>query len=410
MSVVTIFSASYCHGDEIAEKVTQELGYECVSEEIVEEASRCFGVPHEKLIRAMHGPPSFFNNLTRERERSVAYIKAALAECLKKDNVVYHGFAGHLLPDGINHVVKVCVVADRESRLNLAARTKGVRESEAARMIEKDDEQRGQWTQYLFDLGPWDKSLYDIKIPIHTMSVDDAVRMICDNVKKPDIATTSASDQAISDFALAAKVNIALVEKGHDVEVSCQRGNVTITINKFVWRLQHLQEKLKEIAGSVPGVKDIETRKGARVEQPAIYPKYDFQAPANVLLVDDEKEYVLTLSERLRMRDIPAQVAYNGEEALSFVQKEQTDVVVLDLMMPGIHGLDVLRQLKKEHPDTEVIILTGHGSEKDEEVARELGAFAYLQKPVDINKLAQTMKEAYEKIQKKSLPNEESTD
>ena len=75
--------------------------------------------------------------------------------------------------------------------------------------------------------------------------------------------------------------------------------------------------------------------------------------------------------------------------------------MVLDLKMPGIDGLEVLRQVKKSHPETEVIILTGHGSEKEEELAIELGAFAYLQKPIDIDKLSETMKNAYKKIREK---------
>jgi DNA-binding response OmpR family regulator len=91
-------------------------------------------------------------------------------------------------------------------------------------------------------------------------------------------------------------------------------------------------------------------------------------------------------------------VAYDGEEALSLVKSEEPEVMVLDLKMPGIDGIEVLRRMKKEHPNVEVIILTGHGSEREKELARELGAFAYLEKPVDIDVLSQTMKEAYRKL------------
>jgi len=75
--------------------------------------------------------------------------------------------------------------------------------------------------------------------------------------------------------------------------------------------------------------------------------------------------------------------------------------MVLDLKMPGIDGIDVLRRIRAEHPNIEVIVLTGHGSEKDEETCMELGAFAYLQKPVDIEKLSQVMQEAYSKVRAK---------
>lgn len=76
--------------------------------------------------------------------------------------------------------------------------------------------------------------------------------------------------------------------------------------------------------------------------------------------------------------------------------------MVLDLKMPGIDGIEVLRRLKKEHPGIEVIILTGHGSEADREMCMQLGAFAYLKKPVDIDVLSQTMREAYAKIRAKA--------
>jgi DNA-binding NtrC family response regulator len=75
--------------------------------------------------------------------------------------------------------------------------------------------------------------------------------------------------------------------------------------------------------------------------------------------------------------------------------------MILDLKMPGIDGIEVLRRVKQTHPDTEVIILTGHGSEKEKQLAFELGAFAYLEKPVDIELLSATIRKAYEKVSRK---------
>lgn len=114
-----------------------------------------------------------------------------------------------------------------------------------------------------------------------------------------------------------------------------------------------------------------------------------------ILLVDDEQEFVNTLSERIQMREIGANVALNGEQALEFVDNEVPDVMVLDLRMPGIDGIEVLRRVKKQYPDVQVIILTGHGSEKDEEEARRLGAFDYLQKPVEVDTLVTRIRKAY---------------
>jgi len=114
-----------------------------------------------------------------------------------------------------------------------------------------------------------------------------------------------------------------------------------------------------------------------------------------ILLVDDEEDFVKTLSERIKMRDLGSDIALNGEEALKLVDNEVPDVMVLDLKMPGIDGMEVLRRVKKAYPDVQVIMLTGHGSEKDEKDARRLGAFEYLQKPVDIDKLVQYIQRAY---------------
>ncbi len=114
-----------------------------------------------------------------------------------------------------------------------------------------------------------------------------------------------------------------------------------------------------------------------------------------VLLVDDEEEFVKALAERLKMRDLQSDLVYDGEQALDFVEKKEPDVMVLDLKMPGIDGIEVLKQVKKAYPRIQVIILTGHGTEKDEERACNLGAFDYLQKPVDVDRLVDRIKKAY---------------
>ncbi len=116
-----------------------------------------------------------------------------------------------------------------------------------------------------------------------------------------------------------------------------------------------------------------------------------------VLLVDDEEQFVETLADRLEMRDLDATVAHDGEEALSAVKEQEPDVIVLDLKMPGMDGIEVLKRVRKAYPSVEVIILTGHGSEKDEEAARRLGAFDYVKKPVDLDTLVPRIRNAFKK-------------
>ena len=113
-----------------------------------------------------------------------------------------------------------------------------------------------------------------------------------------------------------------------------------------------------------------------------------------VLLVDDEEDYVRTMAERMEMREVGSEVALNGEQALAMVEGDIPDVMVLDLKMPGMGGLEVLERVKKRYPRVQVIILTGHGSDAEELEARRLGAFDYLNKPVDINDLMERVREA----------------
>ena len=115
-----------------------------------------------------------------------------------------------------------------------------------------------------------------------------------------------------------------------------------------------------------------------------------------VLLVDDEVEFVTTLAERLRLRELKVDTVFDGTQALAFITKTEPDVIVLDLKMPGLHGIDVLREIKKTRPKIQVIILTGHGTDQDEAEARKLGGFDFLRKPAEIDLLVRKIKEAFQ--------------
>jgi DNA-binding response OmpR family regulator len=100
------------------------------------------------------------------------------------------------------------------------------------------------------------------------------------------------------------------------------------------------------------------------------------------------------------MRELDSAVVYDGESALELAREDEPDVMILDLRMPGIDGIEVLRRVKKIHPAIEVIVLTSQGSEADKKICMELGAFAFLSKSVDIDELSRTIKAAHEKIRR----------
>jgi DNA-binding response OmpR family regulator len=113
-----------------------------------------------------------------------------------------------------------------------------------------------------------------------------------------------------------------------------------------------------------------------------------------VLLVDDEVEFVTTLAERLELRGLAPRVCHDGESALKAVAQEAPQVVVLDVMMPGMKGLDVLQRIKESHPAVQVILLTGQGKTRDGIEGMKLGAFFYMMKPLDLDELIAKMGEA----------------
>jgi CheY-like chemotaxis protein len=235
-------------------------------------------------------------------------------------------------------------------------------------------------------------------IPTDKLNPEEVVQLVEKNLNRDIVRPSPESKQAARDFLLAAQAGVALAREGHNVGATAQKGVVTLTINKHVLMLSRLEDELRSIVSQVPGVLGVETRVGQGFHQEDIYRKFNFEAPSKVLLVDDEREFVQTLSERLLLREMGSAVAYDGESALSLIKEDEPEVMILDLKMPGIDGIEVLRRVKNSHPEVEVIILTGHGSEADRETCLNLGAFAYLQKPVDIDLLSETLKKANEKI------------
>jgi len=403
VSVITLFSGAFCKDDIIIDEVVASTGFKPITDKVVvAEAAKASGLDEEKVRRAFTARTSVFNKFTHEKERAIAYLKLALAGILSEENLLISGYCAQLVPATISHVLRVCLIADLEFRTAVAADAEGLTENEAVRVIRREDEDRMTWVEFLHNSSdPWDTSLYDLVIPMHKTTTEQASALIQHNVLKEVVSSTRSSRKAIADFYLSAQIDVALSREGHQVAVSAEDGKVTLTINKHVLMLSRLEEELKSIVTKIPGVRSVETKTGKDYHQTNIYRKHDFKVPAKVLLVDDEREFVQTLSERLQLRSMGAAVAYDGESALDLVRNDDPEVMIIDLKMPGVDGMEVLKKVNETRPEIEVIVLTGHGSGVDRERCMELGAFAYLQKPVDIDKLSEILKQAHEKIRRK---------
>jgi two-component system, OmpR family, response regulator CpxR len=403
MSVITIVGAAFSNKLAVIKELTATSAYQTIDlQKIVAAAVASSGMNEGKILAAFSAKTSVFNRFTHEKERSVAHLRLALAGLMTGDQLLITGPVSFLIPDKISHVLRVCLVGELKFRIHEAMEREGVAEKSALQQIRQQDEDLAAWVKML-NRGedPWAAGLYDIVVPMDKTNAAAAAALILEKSTSDVVAKTAHSQAALGDFLLAAQVDVKLAQEGHNVSVDARKGAITLTINKNVLMLSRLEEDLKSIVEKVPGVESITTRIGEGFHQPDIYRRYDFEMPSKVLLVDDERDFVQTLSERLIMRDMGSAVAYDGESALTMIADEEPEVMILDLRMPGIDGIEVLRQVKSTNPDIEVIVLTGHGTEKDKDLCMELGAFAFLQKPVDIQLLSQTLMKANEKVQSK---------
>jgi CheY-like chemotaxis protein len=275
----------------------------------------------------------------------------------------------------------------------------GMSEGEALKVLHKSDEDRIFWTRSILEKDdPWDASTYDMVIPTDKMTPEEIADLVKKNLGTDILKTLAQDEKAIQNFLLASQVETALAKEGHFVAAEADAGAMTLTINKKVLMLEKLEKELQSIAVTIPGVKSVRTKVGGKFYQADVYRQYDLEVPSKLLLVDDERQFIQTLSDRLRLREIGSVVAYDGENALEMIKEEEPDVMILDLKMPGIDGIEVLKRVKQTKPHIEIIILTGQGSEADKKLCMELGAFAYLEKPVDVTVLSETIKKANEKI------------
>ncbi len=138
MAIITISRGSYSKGKEVAEGVAARLGFECVSRDILLEASDQFNVPEIMLLHAIQDAPSILDRFSHGKIAYITYIQSALLEHVKRGNVVYHGLAGHILLKGMERVLKVRIIADPALRVAVVMERERVDEKEARRRIAKD--------------------------------------------------------------------------------------------------------------------------------------------------------------------------------------------------------------------------------------------------------------------------------
>jgi cytidylate kinase len=260
MPVITISRGSYSRGKEIAEKVAAKLDYDCISRDLLLEVSKEHNVPEIKLAHAIHDAPGILARLDRKKEKYIAFIKSALLNHLKADNVVYHGLAGQFFVKNVPHALKVRVLANMEDRIRLEMERKGIDADKARRILEKDDEERRKWSQTLYGIDTADSSLYDLVVHIKQLTVEDTVDMICGCVSKEQFKTTPESQRLIENLALSAAIEKALSDVWTDITVCVENQTAFVETQAPVRAEEMLIKEIRDVAGTFEGISDVKVK------------------------------------------------------------------------------------------------------------------------------------------------------
>lgn len=392
MAIISIFHHHTSLDKKIIQKLQERTKYALLDDDlVVETAARMSGFKKEKIKTAFTSKTSVFHSFTHEKDCSIAYLKLALADGIGSKGIILHGYCALLLPLNFPNTVRIALKPAIFSSATPVDRTPASLEADC-----------GVWVKTIHQKeNPWDASLYDLSFETDRVSPDQ----LADNILEYQSKFTEMEKsglQAVEDFKLSSIVNARLIKSGHNVGVRAGNGAILITINKPVLMLNRVEDDIRSIVEKVDGVKSVQVEVNLASENGDAYQPFNRDLPSKVLLVDDEREFVQTLSERLQMREMGSAVVFDGQSALECMKNDDPEVMIIDLRMPGIDGIQVLREVKQQKPEIEVIVLTGHGSEKDKATCMELGAFAYFQKPVDIDRLSDALKQAHRAIQKRT--------
>jgi cytidylate kinase len=260
MPIVTISRGSASGGSLLAESLATRLGFDIISREEIIQKAAVFGASEAKLEKALLEPPGFWDRFKHDRRRYLIFIREALCERAQKDDVIYHGNAGHLLLRGISHVVRIRLIAPLPIRSRILVDREGMSQEQAAALIEKRDAQRQAWTQLLYGVDWLHPSLYDLVINLETMNMESAVEISAAAAARKEFMATAESRKAMDDLLLATRVQAALAADeataSAEVEVEADSASGNISLKGKV-RPASMVNKILETAGKVAGVNNV---------------------------------------------------------------------------------------------------------------------------------------------------------
>jgi len=245
MAIITISSASYHQRKEIAEKLADQLNCTCIARDVLLETSKEFNIPEVKLISALHDAPSILEKMTYGKERFLAYIKLKILEAVQKDNVIYHGLAGHFFFKGIPHVLKVRFIANPEKQVKEEMERHNITEEAARSIITKNDAARRRWASHLHGTDTFDAHLYDLVVNGDCISVEGAANIITHTASRPCFETTPETMAMLKDLLLCARVESLLIQSYPRGKCRIVDGVAHITVHDSVSKAKKIEDAIR---------------------------------------------------------------------------------------------------------------------------------------------------------------------
>lgn len=255
MSIITISRGTFSGGRDLAECLAQKLGYPCISREVIVEAAERYGASEAALSQALNHAPSLIDRLKSERNRYIAYIRAALCQHALEGDFIYHGYAGQHLLAGVHHMIRVRIVANLSYRISAAMKELQMTSRQAEAHIHKVDDERRKWTRFLYGVA-WDDPMnYDVVCNLEYLSIRGACAVVERLTELEQFQSTAESRKALEDIALKSFVVAALArdERTSDAEFQVHAEDGVVTI-EGVAKLADMVASVNEVAGKVEGV------------------------------------------------------------------------------------------------------------------------------------------------------------
>ncbi len=254
VSVITISRGTLSGGKMLAECLARRLGYRCIDRDVIVERAAASGVSQQELRAALEKPPTFLERFKHKKYLYLVLMQAALAEEVRTGKAIYHGLAGHLLLKGGTPVLRTRIIAPLEFRIRMAQDRLKLSRNDAISYIEKMDDDRRRWTQYLYGVDWGDPSLYDVVINLEHININQACRMITSLIQERCFDNTPECQAMMNDFALASRVRASLAlnpaTSDLEVEVESREGVISITGRlPEIDRLQEVQSVILAVAG-----------------------------------------------------------------------------------------------------------------------------------------------------------------